>query len=422
MQSKLQVHKRTESVLDKILIVSINKDTVFLDTNHNVVHELHKFAGINQVFRDSFLKTTNLNYIAFHDMGTIPYLEDYILSNANQTVCNTEGLHIFCTEQILHTNIKKQKVLLDGQTQLPNLQVDWTLDNNNVWSPELESIDKFVKNNNLTKVTVYVSCKDTNCLYKNYSFNLGRKDPYLNAIGTILHQIKSPKRQFSKDKIKTRFWCGNWGYRPHRHLVTAFASTLDTKYSWGYVDEDYQLLNHLWFDYKKLKHKLKLFKGIQTLKPTSIDISTGSQNIFGNIYDVVLRPKTNPEGPDILEYSSPELYGDTFVSIVNSSTFGEPFPVYDEKPLNAAINYRPFILVGPAGSLELMRSDGFQTFGDFWDESYDNEQDHTKRLEMIFDLLLEINSWSLEKCQNTYAAMQDILQHNYKNINSDLQS
>ena len=421
MQSKLQAHKRTDSILDKLLIVSIGQNTNFFDINHNKVNGLNKFVGINQVFQDSFLKNTSINYIAFHDMGTIKYLENYVLDDNEKNICNTEGLSIFCTEQILHTNIEKQDIILDGKNDLPNIKSDWNLDNRVVWSPELESINTFVNKNKLDKVTVYVGCKDKNKLY-NYNFNLCRKDAYLNAIGTILHQIKSPKRQFSKDKIKTRFWCGNWGYRPHRHLVTAFASTLDTKYSWGFVDEDYQLLNHLWFDYKKLKHKLKLFKGIQTLKPSTIDIDTGLQTICGNVNDNILRPKTNPQGPDILEYSSPELYGDTFVSIVNSSTFGEPFPVYDEKPLNAAINYRPFILVGPAGSLELMRSDGFQTFGDFWNESYDNEQDHTKRLEMIFDLLLEINSWSLEKCQNVYTEMQDILQHNYRNINSDLQS
>ena len=41
---------------------------------------------------------------------------------------------------------------------------------------------------------------------------------------------------------------------------------------------------------------------------------------------------------------------------------------------------------------------------------------------MIFDLMLEINDWSIEKCQQTHTQMEEILKHNYNNINYDLQS
>jgi hypothetical protein len=60
-----------------------------------------------------------------------------------------------------------------------------------------------------------------------------------------------------------------------------------------------------------------------------------------------------------------------------------------------------------------MRKDGFKTFGNFWNESYDEEWDHTKRLEMIFDLLLEINSWSIKQCQQKYVEMLEVINHNY---------
>ena len=57
--------------------------------------------------------------------------------------------------------------------------------------------------------------------------------------------------------------------------------------------------------------------------------------------------------------------------------------------------------------------DGFKTFGDFWDESYDQEWNHKTRLEMIFDLMLEINDWSIEKCQQKYKEMLQITSFNY---------
>ena len=128
---------------------------------------------------------------------------------------------------------------------------------------------------------------------------------------------------FKSQNIEKRFWCGNWGYRPHRHLVTAFASTLDTLYSWGYTDNNNNLLSHIWFDYNSFKHKEQLLKGYLNLRTSSIDLPVGEEEITGSIYDMVIRPKTAPAGPDILQYSSEELFDNTFVSIVNSTSFGE---------------------------------------------------------------------------------------------------
>lgn len=419
MQSKSQVQYNI--FLDRMLIVNINNNKLFITDTFEETH-ISKHIGINQVYQDGILKKLNKNYIAVHDMGTIPYLEKFILSSFERNICNKEGLYIFCTEQIIHTNVKKQKINLENFEKLPNMKIDFQhTDGDIIWSPELESIEIFVKNNNLKNVKVCVSCYDQLSLY-NYSFDVIRWDATINALSSIMHTVKRPTQIFKSQNIEKRFWCGNWGYRPHRHLVTAFASTLDTLYSWGYTDNNNNLLSHIWFDYNSFKHKEQLLKGYLNLRTSSIDLPVGEEEITGSIYDMVIRPKTAPAGPDILQYSSEELFDNTFVSIVNSTSFGEPFPVYDEKPLNAIINYRPFILVGPPGSLELMRKDGFKTFGDFWDESYDQEWNHKTRLEMIFDLMLEINDWSIEKCQQTHTQMEEILKHNYNNINYDLQS
>ena len=424
MQSRLLEHTRTDSILDKMLIIAIGEQIQFVRSDYTITHDLKKYVGINQVFQDSFLKTTSENYIAFHDMGHVDYIENLQLSSVEQKICNDQGLKIYCTEQCLHTAVKKQRFILDGKHEIPNIRVDWQQSKEDeIWSPELESISVFINRNNLNNVTVCTSFSDVFNIYRNkYNFKLERKDPCLNALATILDKHKNPLQIFDSKKIEKRFWCGNWGYRPHRHLVTAFASTLDTEYSWGYTDTEYSLLFHLWFDYNTFKYKEQFLKGKTSLKPKSIDLPVGQSNINGSIYDVVLRPESAPEGPDILEYSSKELFGNTFVSIINSSTFGEPFPVYDEKPLNAMINFRPFIMVGPPGSLALMRQDGFRTFGEFWDEDYDNCLNHQMRLEKIFDVLLEIQSWDIEKCKLVHRAMHDILFHNYNMIGKNLQS
>ena len=91
------------------------------------------------------------------------------------------------------------------------------------------------------------------------------------------------------------------------------------------------------------------------------------------------------------------------------------------KPQQRLFFVRNYLIPGLQHSLALMRQDGFLTFGEFWNEDYDDCTNHQKRLEKIFDVLLEIQSWNIEKCQNIYKQMNDILEHNYNNINRNLQ-
>jgi len=77
----------------------------------------------------------------------------------------------------------------------------------------------------------------------------------------------------------------------------------------------------------------------------------------------------------------------------------------------------PFILVGCANNLEYLRSYGFCTFGDFWDESYDKEFDPIKRLDAIVKILRDISNLSTEEQQAMLVKMQPVLDHNYRLFN-----
>ena len=73
----------------------------------------------------------------------------------------------------------------------------------------------------------------------------------------------------------------------------------------------------------------------------------------------------------------------------------------------------PFVVVGTYGSLEYLRSYGFKTFGDFWDESYDTITDDNKRIEAIAKTLAHLDSLSgLEKTQ-LYRDMASTIKHNW---------
>jgi hypothetical protein len=78
----------------------------------------------------------------------------------------------------------------------------------------------------------------------------------------------------------------------------------------------------------------------------------------------------------------------------------------------------PFILVGTAGSLEYLRSYGFQTFDQFWDESYDHETNDIVRIEKIGQLLKDLDSLSLQEKQQLFRHASKITQHNFDHFYS----
>ena len=75
----------------------------------------------------------------------------------------------------------------------------------------------------------------------------------------------------------------------------------------------------------------------------------------------------------------------------------------------------PFMIVGTQGSLRYLRSYGFRTFGDLWDESYDDEPDDSKRIEKIAQVLKQLEDLE-EHRQDIFDSAWDIIQHNWNHF------
>ena len=75
----------------------------------------------------------------------------------------------------------------------------------------------------------------------------------------------------------------------------------------------------------------------------------------------------------------------------------------------------PFIIVGTQGSLRYLRSYGFKTFGDLWDESYDDEPDDHKRIEKIANTLKLLENLEEDK-QIIFESAKDIIEHNWNHF------
>lgn len=103
-----------------------------------------------------------------------------------------------------------------------------------------------------------------------------------------------------------------------------------------------------------------------------------------------------------------------YVSLVVESIFFTPLSFFTEKTIWPIYSFRPFILAAPAYTLDYMKEIGFKTFNKWWDESYDNEEDHYIRMKKVFSLIDEIMNKSYEELDIMLKEMKPVLIHNFK--------
>jgi ribosomal protein S17E len=72
----------------------------------------------------------------------------------------------------------------------------------------------------------------------------------------------------------------------------------------------------------------------------------------------------------------------------------------------------PFIVIGQPGTLSRLKELGYKTFGDFWDESYDQEFDPLFRMNKICNLVEDLSKLSTKELRSIVINTESILKHN----------
>lgn len=277
---------------------------------------------------------------------------------------------------------------------------------------ELESIKIFVKNNNIEKFRVFTSDYKIQLIQDNYpEIKLDCLDLFLREMGKCYK--KFPK-YFVNHNINKKFWCGNWRYTIHRHIVTSYLSQLSGTYTWNLKCSWDELKNNDWFDLEKLQIERpyqydQLKKGVDFLENNILVIDQKIDSLDVKEVNEVYIPGGHAPNwtPEFLK-----SYESNFCAVINETRYAQPFGYFSEKTLTAIGNNMPFLLAAPPYSLEYLKTFGFQTFDKWWDESYDREEDHYTRLIKIFDIIDYINSKSLEELNAIYQDMKTVIKHN----------
>ena len=103
---------------------------------------------------------------------------------------------------------------------------------------------------------------------------------------------------------------------------------------------------------------------------------------------------------------------ESFVFVVTETCYWQDKTHLTEKIFKPIALQMPFILVGCVNNLAYLRSYGFKTFSDYWDESYDTIADPILRLKAIADILKSISDMSAAEQKAMLLNMQPILAHN----------
>lgn len=105
---------------------------------------------------------------------------------------------------------------------------------------------------------------------------------------------------------------------------------------------------------------------------------------------------------------------ESFVFLVTETCYFQNKTHLTEKIFKPIVLRMPFLLLGCAHNLEYLRSYGFKTFGDYWDESYDSIEDPVLRLQAVTKILKELSELTPAQQKEMLVNMSPILEHNYQ--------
>lgn len=303
---------------------------------------------------------------------------------------------------------------------------DQVSDTSKIRSEELDSIEEYIDRNKLTNVTVHTCDYNIEKYYPHYSQKMKLK---CNDIFLAHFDVTEFEPLLDTDvtsNFSKKFISMNWRYAPHRQLIASYlANFSDTYLTWCFKSDLAHISSEPWYNIpdwrkKNLDYYRKVTKGLGVLNakaPWTLDLNIKEATIINHNYfksffpnGSIFEHKTDQQNTNRDRLKT--VYSDIFCDIVTESRFAQPTANFSEKAYRPMFYKKPFILVAPPNTLGYMRTEGFETFGDFWDESYDSMEDHESRLFAIFKLIDQINSMPIEQLKEMYIKMTPILEHN----------
>jgi len=207
------------------------------------------------------------------------------------------------------------------------------------------------------------------------------------------HQAQCKHTHLKDFLIYNRAWCGTREYR------IKFADLLI----------EYDLVTHCKTSFNSVEPELN----IDYKQHIFLNSKWRPNNFIEKYFDSTSVSASSSADFDLDDYSS------TRFEVVLETLFDDSRLQLTEKSLRPIAVGQPFILAATHGSLEYLRSYGFQTFSDVINESYDLIEDPYDRLIAIVQEMKRISNWTNVEKQQNLIKLQQITQHNRRHFFSN---
>jgi len=301
---------------------------------------------------------------------------------------------------------------------------------------ELDSIWAFVRKHALTNVTVATCDYDAEKYYPLYKEHM---DIVYNDLFLKDLRIYDGMDQTPKKKITKKFVCPMWRYTTARYLIATVMVECDSHLSWYFAMSPNMCEQSPWANQQEMeKYFPGFFERYQTSTakmnrkaPYTLDLTSqnstfvrhhAAHNYPVHTDDHQINEGMNPVAYNEKQHRLEKYYNETFVSVHAESRFAQPTGNYSEKAIQSIQYKTPFLIVAPPYTLKAMREDGYKTFSKWWDESYDEEENHVLRLKKIVEIIDWIESLSYKELMKMYKEMVPTLYYNFQNAIDNTQT
>ena len=289
---------------------------------------------------------------------------------------NTYGIDFYLNEPLCLRTLDQESVY-DNVIQYDDFDLR---------AAELDSIKEYIVRNKLTNLTVYVGDYNIEKYAKYYEpyMKLVVEDIFFYSTRYIVPNDTSLQLDFTHKFVNL-----NGRYTHYRHILASYLKDKSALVSWFH---DVELpIKTDWYDLSTWDNQVELNSEIGI-------------HIIDEPYE-----KFNQES-----FELEKVYAKSFCDIIGESRFTVPLGNISEKTLRPIMYRKPFILAAPYKTLEYLKTLGFKTFSDFWDESYDECKNHEERLKKVLTLIDYIDNMSLNDLRVMLKSMEPILDHNFQ--------
>jgi len=310
-----------------------------------------------------------------------------------------------------------------------NLLINYIIDGGGITKSNFEKLIDFTRKNEIPDEKIYLIFQDFKL-----KMNLEKIGVKYNVFNfNLAHLSKSKEFNNTITNIDYKHWLENEN-EPEiskiENIKSSIALYTDFLESIGKDKKDFLFLCRHWKLHRLLAisklHKLGLDKNLISWNNKFYDenVVNNFLNIDNNI-DLAQLIKNESRILDVQDltkiyghgFENKDIYLNSYISLVSESKFFQneidfPTGYLSEKIWKPIGHSQPFILMAPAKSLEYIKSMGYKTFHPYIDESYDNEINDFKRLDLILNEVDKFSKKTKQQKDDFLNNVKDIVEYN----------